>query len=333
MRKAAWILLVLLWCGCALAAERKPNFLIIMADQQSPHVLGCAGDRVVRTPNLDQLAASGVRFTATYCGSPLCVPSRMTFLTARHCSDIEVWTNACVLDSETPTFPGALAAAGYETVLAGRMHFAGPDQRHGFTRRTIGDVSQPRSAGERETLAAGFDFAADDRPDQGRRRDGGAGPHVLHGLRRGGDRVGLQVSGGVGPAIRRQAARARGGLRAAALPVHLPAGAVPLLLPARERAAVAGGLSRQAAPGRPRGPAAARLRRTERRASAHRPRGLLRAGRVPRPALRPRAWMRCGGRDSPTTRWWSTRATTATWPGSTVSGRRACSTKRPSACR
>ena len=137
-------LVIWLACGSAPVADSKPNFLIIVADQQSPHVLGCAGDRVVLTPHLDQLAAGGVRFTATYCGSPLCVPSRMTFLTARHCSEIAVWSNGCVLDSQTPTFPGALAAAGYETVLAGRMHFVGPDQRHGFTRRTIGDVGQLR---------------------------------------------------------------------------------------------------------------------------------------------------------------------------------------------
>jgi len=149
-RSATHIVTSLLVAGSLLAAERQPhlpqrvNFLIIMADQQSPHVMGCAGDRIVRTPNLDRLAAGGVRFAATYCGSPLCVPSRMTFLTSRHCSDIEVWSNGCVLDSETPTFAGALAAAGYETVLAGRMHFVGPDQRHGFTRRTIGDVSQAR---------------------------------------------------------------------------------------------------------------------------------------------------------------------------------------------
>jgi arylsulfatase A-like enzyme len=134
-------------CGSVPAADCRPNLVIILADQQSPHVLGCAGDRVVRTPHLDRLAAGGVRFTATYCGSPLCVPSRMTFLTARHCSPIGVWSNGCLLDSQTPTFPGALAAAGYETVLAGRMHFAGPDQRHGFTRRKIGDVGQPRLAG------------------------------------------------------------------------------------------------------------------------------------------------------------------------------------------
>lgn len=143
-------------CGLTTGGERRPNFLIIMADQQSPHVLGCAGDGVARTPRLDRLATGGIRFTATYCGSPLCVPSRMTFLTARHCSQIAVWSNACVLDSQAHTFPRALAAAGYETVLAGRMHFVGPDQRHGFMRRTIGDVSQPRTPGGKEPLLGGI---------------------------------------------------------------------------------------------------------------------------------------------------------------------------------
>ncbi len=156
MNGIARLLLLSLLCQPAAAASPKPNFLIILADQQSPHVMGCAGDRVVRTPHLDRLAARGVRFTANYCGSPLCVPSRMTFLTSRHCSDIAVWSNQCVLDSETPTFPAALAAAGYETVLAGRMHFDGPDQRHGFTQRTIGDVSQLRAAagGRRRLLGS-----------------------------------------------------------------------------------------------------------------------------------------------------------------------------------
>jgi choline-sulfatase len=144
MKRILCLLVVSALCPGTSALAGRPNFLIIMADQQSPHVMGCAGDRVVRTPNLDRLAAAGVRFAATYCGSPLCVPSRMTFLTARHCFQIDVWSNGCVLDSRTPTFPGALAAAGYETVLAGRMHFNGPDQRHGFTRRTLGDVSQAR---------------------------------------------------------------------------------------------------------------------------------------------------------------------------------------------
>jgi len=119
---------------------RKPNVLLIMSDQHSPHVLGCAGDKVVRTPHLDALAARGVRFTSNYCPAPLCVPSRMAFLTGQTPSDTDVWTNHCVLNSNVPTFAHSLSAAGYDTVLCGRMHFRGPDQRHGFMSRLIGDV-------------------------------------------------------------------------------------------------------------------------------------------------------------------------------------------------
>ena len=119
----------------------RPNILCFMSDQHSCRVLGSEGDPFVRTPNLDALAARGVRFRRTYCGSPLCVPSRMTFLTSRHCSDIGVWGNSCVLRSDIPTFAHSLAAAGYETVLCGRMHFTCADHRHGFERHLVGDVT------------------------------------------------------------------------------------------------------------------------------------------------------------------------------------------------
>jgi choline-sulfatase len=119
----------------------RPNFLLIMSDQHHPRVMGCAGDPLVRTPHLDALAESGVRFSSAYCGSPLCVPSRMTFMASRHCSDIDVYTNGCTLASEVPTFAHSLGAAGYEVTLGGRMHFVGPDQRHGFHKRLVGDVS------------------------------------------------------------------------------------------------------------------------------------------------------------------------------------------------
>ena len=119
----------------------QPNILLIVSDQHSNQVMGCAGDDVVRTPNLDALATRGTIFEHAHCAAPLCVPSRMTMLTGRHCSDIGVWTNSCYLGSDLPTFAHALGAAGYETVLCGRMHFIGPDQRHGFERRIIGDVA------------------------------------------------------------------------------------------------------------------------------------------------------------------------------------------------
>jgi choline-sulfatase len=126
---------------------KRPNFVVIISDQHSPHFLGCTGNSLVRTPHLDALAARGTVFDATYCGAPLCVPSRMTFMTGRHCSDIGVWTNGCMLPSDIPTFAHGLGAAGYETVLGGRMHFVGPDQRHGFEKRIIGDVLSPLPGG------------------------------------------------------------------------------------------------------------------------------------------------------------------------------------------
>jgi choline-sulfatase len=122
--------------------ERRPNFLVIMADQHSPHLLGCAGHPVVRTPNLDRLAAQGVRFASAYCPFPLCVPSRMAFVSGQPPEATGARSNGCQLPSDVPTFAHALGAAGYETVLCGRMHFNGPDQHHGFERRLVGDVSR-----------------------------------------------------------------------------------------------------------------------------------------------------------------------------------------------
>ena len=122
------------------ASEGRPNVVLIMSDQHNAQVMGCAGDPVVQTPNLDRLAAEGVRFANTYCPSPLCAPSRMGYLTAQYPSDVGVWNNGSALCSDEPTFAHALGASGVEAVLCGRMHFNGPDQFHGFERRICGDV-------------------------------------------------------------------------------------------------------------------------------------------------------------------------------------------------
>jgi len=117
----------------------RPNVLIILSDQHSPHMLGCYGDELVRTPNLDRLAEEGMRFDNTYCPSPLCVPSRMSFMTGRTPTGNRCWDNQQILHSGIPTFAHVAGAAGYETALLGRMHFNGPDQRHGFESRPIGE--------------------------------------------------------------------------------------------------------------------------------------------------------------------------------------------------
>jgi len=116
-----------------------PNLLVIMSDQHSKHFLGCYGHPLVRTPHLDQLAAEGMRFSDAYCPAPLCVPSRMSFMTGRRPSANRVWSNTHILSSAIPTWAHALGAAGYDTALIGRMHFLGPDQRHGFLERPLGE--------------------------------------------------------------------------------------------------------------------------------------------------------------------------------------------------
>ena len=83
--------------------DTRPNILILMSDQHSKHVLGCYGNEIVRTPNIDRLAAEGTRFTNAYTPAPLCIPARMSFMTARTPSRNRVWDNSHVLSNLIPT--------------------------------------------------------------------------------------------------------------------------------------------------------------------------------------------------------------------------------------
>lgn len=117
------------------------NILFILSDQHSYKIQGYAGNRIVRTPNLDRLAARGTVMRDCYAACPLCVPSRLSMLSGQYASSVRALTNTVSLDSNTATFVHSLNANGYDTTLCGRMHFLGPDQRHGFTRRLVGDIT------------------------------------------------------------------------------------------------------------------------------------------------------------------------------------------------
>lgn len=119
----------------------QPNIILILSDQHNRAMLGCAGDEIVRTPNLDRLAENGVLFENAYCASPVCVPSRTSLLAGLHITSTGCYSNDTALRSDRATFVHSLGSAGYETVLAGRMHFVGPDQSHGFTTRLTGDIT------------------------------------------------------------------------------------------------------------------------------------------------------------------------------------------------
>ncbi|NRA39435.1 MAG: sulfatase-like hydrolase/transferase [Planctomycetes bacterium] len=130
----------------------KPNILIIMTDEHHAGVMGCAGDDIVQTPNIDKLAARGCQFDNAYCPSPLCGPSRMSFMTGRYPWQNEIWGNEEQLNSDIPTFAHGLLQHGYDTVIDGRMHFVGHDQMHGFSQRILSD-------GQKSVhLSAGWDL-------------------------------------------------------------------------------------------------------------------------------------------------------------------------------
>jgi choline-sulfatase len=119
--------------NCA-AAERpgQPNILVIMSDEHNASVLGCYGNQVIRTPNLDGLASRGVVFESCYCNSPLCVPSRLSFTAGKYASRVGAWNNNCRLPADSPSLPRLLNAVGYESFLCGKMHYDATC-RYGFT--------------------------------------------------------------------------------------------------------------------------------------------------------------------------------------------------------
>src|SRR6267378_1255502 len=111
-----------------------------MADQLTARALPAYGNRVARTPYIDSLAAAGVVYDSFYCNSPLCAPSRFSFLSGRQVSAIGAYDNAAEFPAQVPTFAHYLRRAGYQTVLSGKMHFCGADQLHGFEERLTTDI-------------------------------------------------------------------------------------------------------------------------------------------------------------------------------------------------
>jgi choline-sulfatase len=126
----------------AYAKDRKPNLLYILADDHAGYVLGADGNKQAVTPNLDRLAAGGTRFARHYCNSPVCTPSRQSFLTSQlpHASGVTVLTTT--LADDKPTLAKQLGASGYQPAVFGKMHFNQPGKPglHGFQVAETEDV-------------------------------------------------------------------------------------------------------------------------------------------------------------------------------------------------
>ncbi len=113
---------------------KKPNVLLICTDHWPGRLLGCAGHPVIMTPTLDTLAASGVRFTRAYSGTPTCIPARreiMTGTSARTHGD-RIFNEELRMDPKLTTLPQAFRHAGYQTFSVGKLHLFPQRSRIGF---------------------------------------------------------------------------------------------------------------------------------------------------------------------------------------------------------
>lgn len=122
-------------------AMKRPNILFIMADQMAAPILPLHdAASPIKLPNLMQLASEGVVFDSAYCNSPLCAPSRFTLVSGQLPSKIGAYDNAADFPGDVPTYAHYLRRMGYRTALAGKMHFCGPDQLHGYEERLTSDI-------------------------------------------------------------------------------------------------------------------------------------------------------------------------------------------------
>ena len=120
--------------------EKKPHILLLINDEHRPDVLPVEGNPHIRTPTLDRFIERGVYFRNAYTPSPICVPARQSFLSGLYPRNAGCLNFGDPMPSQVLTIPGHLSRYGYYTAAAGKMHFVGPDQMHGWHERIGRDI-------------------------------------------------------------------------------------------------------------------------------------------------------------------------------------------------
>ena len=106
---------------------RPTNLLVIMSDEHNPKIMGASGHPMVKTPNIDRLAAEGTMFTSAYTTSPVCVPARAAFAVGKYVHQIGYWDNADAYEGAIPSWHHRLRDAGHYVASIGKLHFRGQD--------------------------------------------------------------------------------------------------------------------------------------------------------------------------------------------------------------
>jgi len=112
---------------------KATNVIVILSDEHNKRVTGCYGHPMIKTPNLDKLAARGTRFTSAYTNCPICVPARASFATGQYVHKIRYWDNAIAYDGKVPTWGHRLMERGHRVTSIGKLHYRdGDPRRNGF---------------------------------------------------------------------------------------------------------------------------------------------------------------------------------------------------------
>jgi choline-sulfatase len=112
---------------------RPPNWLFFLSDNHARGATGCYGNRIVRTPAIDRIAAGGTRWANAYTASPLCCPARAAIATGRFSFQTGYWDNAIVYDGRCRSWMHALRDGGADVVSVGKLHFRSADDDNGFS--------------------------------------------------------------------------------------------------------------------------------------------------------------------------------------------------------
>jgi arylsulfatase A len=131
--KKHYFILLFVTLTSALKAQQKPNVIFILADDMGYGDLGCYGQKLIATPNIDQLAKSGIRFTQFYAGTSVCAPSRASLMTGLHTGHTAIRGNYEIkpegqlpLPDSAYTMPELFKAAGYQTGVFGKWGMGYP---------------------------------------------------------------------------------------------------------------------------------------------------------------------------------------------------------------
>ena len=122
------------------SAQDKPNIIYVLADDLGYSEVGCYGQKKIKTPNIDQIAAQGMKFTQHYAGSAVCAPSRCVLLTGKHTGQSFIRNNGefgggwhkddaegqMPISDETLTVAEILKSKGYKTAAIGKWGLGGP---------------------------------------------------------------------------------------------------------------------------------------------------------------------------------------------------------------